>query len=346
MYVWWILLLAVLTAFAYLAVVAFGVIKVAPVFPVTADPAPTREAALAKLDALNALDTAEYAPACASALLEPDGDAIATIIVYHGFTNCPNQFLEAASCMRALGFRVLIPRQPFHGRTDVLNRDMSKLEVADLTAHVATTVDIAAGFGDPIAISGLSGGGVLACWAAVTRPEVDHVLVVAPAVEPTGIPAPLGRLMTRFRSAIPKYYFWWNPKKKADLGESPYVYPGFPLPGIIPYVHLGLYMADGYMAPGPRPAYAAMLANPGDFAVSAKGASRLFHRVFAPSREHAVREYTIEKELGWWHDFVDPNGPHVGTPEQVASVWLTALGFGEAGVAQGLMHEGALGSKR
>ncbi|MBI5231325.1 MAG: alpha/beta hydrolase [Coriobacteriales bacterium] len=333
---------------AYVLLVAFaGVGITTPAVP-SPRPADAPEQALQKLAGLQAKDTDDHAPACFSVVLEPEEAPKATIVYFHGFTNCPNQMLLPAELMRRQGYRVFLPRQPRHGLADVLNHDLKGLSVDELTEHVAEVMDVAHGWPEPVYVSGLSVGAVLACWAAATRSETVRVLAAAPFAAPKGIPMPVVRLLIVFRRFVPGIYWWWDPRKKENLGESPYVYPGFPLPGMVPYLHLAHVLTRGSVAPTHHIEYSALLTNPGDFAIRHDRARKLMRSEFGAQNGHRrggesghgadkLVEWTLAKDLGWWHDFVDPDGSHHGTPEQVADVLLTALEIGDAGEDAGLM---------
>lgn len=207
---------------------------------------------------------------------------------------------------------------------------------AELTEHVDTCIDIAAGLGDEVWVVGLSAGGVLASWAAATRPEIRRAAVASPFVAPKAIPMGLVRLLIRFRPLVPRIYFWWDPRKKADLGESPYVYPGFPLPGMVPFLHLAQSLLDGRVHAVNHLRRFVLISNPGDFAIRRDVARRFALRTFT-GRADVLVEATIDGALGWWHDFVDPWGPHIGPTEQVAEVFLSALGVARDATAGGAL---------
>ncbi|HSK47775.1 MAG TPA: hypothetical protein VLA05_07215, partial [Coriobacteriia bacterium] len=151
---------------------------------------------------------------------------------------------------------------------------------------------------------------------------------------PKGIPLPVVRLLVRFRPLIPKVYFWWDPRKKENLGESPYVYPGFPLPGMVPFLHLAESLYDGKVEPTNHLRRVVLVSNPGDFAIRRDIARKFFSRVYE-GRADMTAEVTLDPALGWWHDFVDPWGPHVGPADQVSEVFLAALGAGADPAARG-----------
>lgn len=292
-----------------------------------AQPAPDRDAALARLAELTALD-ADVPEATRSRLIEPDGRALATVVVWHGFTNAPSQFAAVADELAAAGYRVLLPRLPHHGLADRLTRELGRLREAELIEHADTCIDIAAGFGDPVWLVGLSAGGTLAAWTAATRPEVSRVVLMAPLVAPKGFPMPMVRLCVRFPRAVPSFYMWWDPRTKAELGHSPYAYPGFPVPGVIPFLHLSEVLSDGSVPAGHRLERAVVVTNPKDLAVRQDAALAFAERVFAQVSDHYGVAH-IDGGLGWDHDFVDPWSPGSGSTDQVTAVLTAALGVGE-----------------
>jgi carboxylesterase len=337
-FVFWPLAAIVVMLVGWIALVAFRGASMP--LPPSSRPNPTnsREEALSRLARLQALDDRSVAEACRTRLLEPDAPGDVTVVIWHGFTNAPSQFAEVAEGFRSNGYRVLLARMPRHGLADVLNRDLLHLTDAELVEHADACIDIAAGFGSRVWVVGLSAGGVMAAWAAATRSEVSRTVLSAPFVAPKAIPMPAVRLLVRFRPLVPRIYLWWDPRKKADLGESPYVYPGFPLPGMVPFLHLAQALYDGRMRPNHRLRRAVLVSNPGDFAIRRDVARRFAERVFA-SASDTFAEATIDGALGWWHDFVDPWGPHVGSAEQATAVFSAALGIGDDPSALGTLIE-------
>ncbi len=277
--------------------------------------------------ALSALDDGIPEPT-RSRLFEPDGEAAATIVIWHGFTNAPSQFRAVAEHLCAAGYRVLVPRMPYHGEQDVLNRDLMKLTPEQLIVHLDAVLDIAAGSGGPGWVVGLSAGATIAAWAAATRAEVGRLVLAAPLVAPVGFPLPLVRLFVKVPRVVPRLYWWWDPRVKAEIVGSPYAYPGFPLPGIMSFLHLSEWLYDGSVQPGHDLERVVLVTNPGDFAIRKDAARAFSSEVFAP-RSGYFGEALIDADLKWMHDFVDPLSPSTGTTEQVAAILLAALGTGE-----------------
>lgn len=291
------------------------------------DPASGPEQARERLEALQALDAA-VPEATRTYFVEPSGSPRATVVVWHGFTNAPSQFVAVADELAGHGLRVLVPRMPYHGLPDVLNRELGALTMEDLVKHADAVVDTAAGFGDPVWAVGLSAGGTVAGWVAANRPEVTRLVLAAPLVAPVGAPMPLVRLLVRFPRIVPRAYWWWDPRVKADIEGSPYAYPGFPIPGIMPYLHLSEALFDHSVGLDHQLERTVLTENPGDFAIR-KDAARSFADDLFFHRSDVTGTAYIDAELKWMHDFVDPRSPGTGTTGQVAAVLLAALGVGE-----------------
>ncbi len=291
--------------------------------------APTHDAAAARARLAGLLVGEDGAnPAARSQLYEPDSSPPATLVIWHGFTNAPPQFAPAAAVLAKAGWRVLLPRMPRHGLTDVLTRELAELKVDELTTHADAWVDIAVGFGHPVWVLGLSAGATLAAWASATRPEVSRLVLAAPLVAPKGLPLPVVRMLVRFPRIVPNIFFWWDPRVKASLGHGPYVYPGFPMPGILPFLHLSEAMFDQAVVAGHRLERVVVTDNAGDRAIRRDAAKAFASHVFgANAQVQGVAQ--LDPSLGWGHDFVDPYSPHTGTPEQVAALILAAFGVGE-----------------
>ncbi len=302
-------------------------LSVAPPPASSPDPAADPDRARERLEALMALDVA-VPEATHTYFVEPSGPATATVVVWHGFTNAPSQFDAVADALAAHGFRVLVPRMPYHGLPDVLNRELAALTTADLVKHADTAIDIAAGFGDPVWVAGLSAGGTLAGWVAANRTEVSRLVLAAPLVAPVGAPMPLIRLLVKFPRLVPRLYWWWDPRVKADIVGSPYAYPGFPIPGIMPYLHLSEALFDHSVGLDHELERTVLTQNPGDFAIRKDAAAGFAEDLFFP-RSDVSGIACIDPELKWMHDFVDPRSPGSGSTEQVTAVLLAALGVGE-----------------
>jgi len=143
------------------------------------------EARVAAWEAAN--DGPVFEP-CRSRLLLHEERAPVAVALFHGLTNCPQQFPELGQQLFDAGANVVILRAPHHGVASSEGTSIGGVgEVAGLTAgelrrFADESVDIAAGVGDEVRVLGLSMGGVLAAWTAQFRDDVDRVVAIAPAM--------------------------------------------------------------------------------------------------------------------------------------------------------------------
>lgn len=116
------------------------------------------------------------------------------VVMFHGVTACPAQFADLAQYFYDKGYNVYVPLTPHHGLPD--GREHSKVTAKELVDYVTESVNITSGLGDERGVAGLSGGGMLATWAAEYRPgpDVKHLLVLSPFYEPATAKAPKWQL--------------------------------------------------------------------------------------------------------------------------------------------------------
>jgi pimeloyl-ACP methyl ester carboxylesterase len=146
----------------------------------TDDPAATYETALARLAELQARDDETINPLCSTQLLTHGRKTQQVIVLIHGITNCPQQFVEFAPQFYQQGYNVLIPRMPHNGLADRMTDDLKNLTAKNLRDASNAYVDIARGLGEHVTLLGLSAGGTMAAWVAQHRADVDEVVLIAP----------------------------------------------------------------------------------------------------------------------------------------------------------------------
>ena len=147
------------------------------------DPASDYETALARFAQVHAQEEADESlnPVCCSKLLTHGSKSERVIILMHGMTNCPQQFVQLAPILFEQGYNVLIPRMPHNGLADPDTDDLRYLKSAELRDCSNEMVDIACGLGDHITFLGLSVGGLMAAWVAQYRDDVNKAVIIAPS---------------------------------------------------------------------------------------------------------------------------------------------------------------------
>lgn len=104
-------------------------------------------------------------------------------LVLHGFTGCPQSMRPLAEAFAAAGFAVELPRLPGHG-TSV--DDMLATGWDDWTGEVEAAYQRLAARTERIVVAGLSMGGALTLWTAVTHPEVAGIVCINAIIEDAG----------------------------------------------------------------------------------------------------------------------------------------------------------------
>ena len=159
------------------------------------------------------------------------------VVLFHGFTNCPQQFDELARGFHARGCNVYVPRVPLHGYRDRLTRALGALTVPQLRGSATEAYTFVRGLGEKTAALGLSMGGSMALYLAQTQ-DIDHAIPVSPFLMPIHIPDRVGLVAMRTIDSRPDRYVWWDPRVKEKCLPL-YAYPGFPTHALAQLVFFG-----------------------------------------------------------------------------------------------------------
>jgi carboxylesterase len=260
--------------------------------------------ALAQVAGLQSGDTERINPLCRTRLLTHGRQTEMAVGLLHGYTNCPAQFGSFADQLFARGYNVLIPRLPQHGLQDRLAPDFGRITAEQMVAVAHETVNALHGLGRRHVLIGFSAGGLLAAWAAQHRADLDHVVLVAPAVALHGIPLSRRRLYANLLITLPNQFRWWDPVNKDRLLGPPQAYPGFSTRAVGQLARL-MTLVDAHAHQQP---YAArrvtVITNPCDETVDNRGVGRLvknWRSLGAP-----VTTYEIPPSWKQIHDMFDP----------------------------------------
>jgi alpha-beta hydrolase superfamily lysophospholipase len=299
-----ILLLALLLTLAYLAVAPPRVSGLVS----RPRPAASYDQALERVAALLAQEATGHNPLCHTQLLAHGQKTARCIAFIHGYTNCPLQFAPLAEAFYARGYNTLTVLLPHHGLADRLTDAHRRLTAEELVAYADQVVDIARGLGEHVTLLGLSGGGVVAAWAAQTRADLDLAVVMAPNFGFKAVPRRATRLAANLALLAPDVVLWWNPLER-EKGRLAHVYPRFTLHGLTQQWRLGF--AARALAERQPPAARGILVitNAHDLAVDNAAIARVVARWRAWGAS-PVRTYEFPAELKLLHDMVDPG--HAG----------------------------------
>ena len=129
---------------------------------------------------------------CYPRILRPSGPIKGVAFLLHGFTACPQQFLEIAEQLTAQGYEVVLPLHPGHGYTP-LEKTSDNLQHLPNQGNfnqiygnfVKSMVEMAREYkGMDRVVAGLSLGGSMAVYAGIEGQDVwTRQLIMVPALE-------------------------------------------------------------------------------------------------------------------------------------------------------------------
>jgi carboxylesterase len=181
------------------------------------DPARSFDAALARIDALRALDGPEILPQARTTLLHHGERTPLAVVLLHGFTNHPGQYREFAPLVFERETNVLIPRLPEHGDRDRMTKRLKRLTAEMLIERTVTAVDAACGLGERVAVLGISSSGLLACYLAQFRSDILRAIAVAPEFALLDLSRGSTRALALAARILPNAMLWWDPRVKNEM---------------------------------------------------------------------------------------------------------------------------------
>lgn len=270
--------------------------------------ASSREEAVSRLDALRARDALALHPGCETIAFLPTARASRCILLLHGITNCPLQFLEFAQRLAAHGDAVLVPRVDHHGLADRMTTDLANLDAREVMALVTECVGIASGLGDTVIVVGLSTSAVAAAWAASALPAVDRAVVIAPALAPPWRPRWIVPLLTRAALRLPNAFVWWDDELRENLDGPSQCYPRFSTRAIAQSYRMGEAVMRGLRDPGTKRAAPDLVVviSEADEAIDNDRAEALAIGWPGARPDRRVRVVTFPERLHVVHDMIDP----------------------------------------
>jgi carboxylesterase len=227
------------------------------------------------------------------------------IVFLHGYTNCPEQFRQLGEMFFAQGYNVLITPQPYMGLADRLNVEQEHLTAEDLAAYTDGVVDIAQGLGEYVILAGLSGGGVMAAWAAEVRCDLDLAVVIAPSFGYTFIPGPMTIPVINLFRMLPNSYQWWDSEKKMNTVPD-YAYPRISTRALAEILRMAVMVKADACRHQPVAGGILVITNDADIAVVNAHTNQVI-QCWREQGFHDVSSYQFDASLKLEHDLIDPS---------------------------------------
>jgi len=172
----------------------------------------TFAAARAAVEAIEAAEQADdrLDPVCRTRFMSHGDRTRRAIVLLHGFTNCPKQFVTLGQQLFERGYTVYIPRLPGHGLRDKLTNALRGLSVVDFTRTAHEAAELATGLGERVHVAGISLGGMLAAWLG-ERMVLTSATAISPFFAIANLPMWANTLLAFTLFALPNFYMWWDP---------------------------------------------------------------------------------------------------------------------------------------
>ena len=252
---------------------------------------------------LRDLDGPNVNPLCHTRVYTHGQRVERSLVLLHGFTNCPQQFDTLGRQFFDRGWNIVIPRYPRHGYTDRLNTSIAELRSEHLLAVANRSTDIASGLGERVTVAGLSLGAILAGLLAQTRDGIERAVLIAPMLGLRPIPGPALTAVSTTAKVLPNFYMWWNNELKDKLGP-PYGYPRFSTHAYAALFECGRQLVRSARAAAPRARSIAVITNAGEPRLD----NRFTYRLIESWRRHGANvesfEFPAVDQLT--HDLIDP----------------------------------------
>jgi alpha-beta hydrolase superfamily lysophospholipase len=255
---------------------------------------------------LRGLDDATLFPVQYSALFAPPARTSLAVVLLHGFTNGPAQFVELAAELFARGHAVVVPRLPGHGSSDRSGRSLAGIGATEWLATTREATDIACGLAERVVVAGVSLGGSLAAWTAAARSDVARGVAIVPFLGVINLGATGNTLLERALGALPDAEVPWDPFGDQAL-IPPYAYPGFPSRGLGQSLRLGRRLLSAAARAAPAAPDIVLVTNSHEPAIDNRMVDSLVAR-WNRRRRGSAWDFRFD-DLPANHDIIDPLNP-------------------------------------
>ncbi|HEX9562170.1 MAG TPA: alpha/beta fold hydrolase [Candidatus Dormibacteraeota bacterium] len=268
------------------------------------------EAGIEIAASLKNLDGPNVNPACHTRLYTHGRRTERSLVLLHGFTNCPQQFDELGKYFYGLGWNVLIPRYPRHGYRDRLTTSIAELRSEQLFALANRAAEAGAGLGERLTVAGLSLGGTLTGMLAQEREGVERAVLIAPMLGLQRIPGPAHPVLAELAYVLPNVWVWWDSRLKDKL-EPPYGYPRFSTHAYAALFKTATRVLKAARVGAPKAGSISVITNANEPGLENRFTYELVERWRRHGAAVSTFEFPTSERLP--HDIIDPANPAQNT---------------------------------
>ena len=252
------------------------------------------------------LDGPNVNPVCQSRLYTHGHRTERSLVLLHGFTNCPRQMDALGTQLFAQGWNVFIPRYPRHGYTNRLTDAIAELRSEHLVALANRSVEVGTALGERLTVAGLSLGAILAGLMAQRRADVDRAVLIAPMLGLRPIPGPMLTVLSLLATRAPNLYVWWSRKDKGRIGPS-YGYPRFSTRAYAALFECGRMLVREARRAAPKAKSLVVVTNAAEPRLDNRFTYALIDSWRNRDADVETYEFPIAERLP--HDLIDPSNP-------------------------------------
>lgn len=248
------------------------------------------------------------------------------VVLIHGLTNHPGQYVDFGPKVLETGANVFIPRLPKHGYADRLTKDIASLRAEEVLATAGEALDIARGLGERVAILGISLGGLVSAYFGQFREDVANAVPVAPDFALLQLPRGVTWVLEKIALALPNFFMWWDPRIRESQHPKT-AYPWFSTHALMQTLRIGDEVYNASKRTKPLASRIVTVVNRVDPAVNNKVTRQVVENWRAHSAEGI--DFMKLRNLPENHDIIDPDNPQAKT-SLVYPRLLEALGLNSA----------------
>jgi carboxylesterase len=249
------------------------------------------------------LDGPNVNPVCRTRLYTHGRRTERSLVLLHGFTNCPQQFDALGQHFYGLGWNVLIPRYPRHGYLDRLTTSIVELRSEQLFALANRSAEAGAGLGERLTVAGLSLGGTLTGLLAQERASVERAVLIAPMLGLQRIPGPVHPVLAELAYLLPNFWVWWDSRLKENV-EPLYGYPRFSTHAYAALFKAATRVLKAARTAAPKAGSIAVITNAAEPGLDNRFTYQLVERWRRHGAEASTFEFPASDRLP--HDLIDP----------------------------------------
>ncbi len=286
-------------------------------------PASSFDEAVHRAQAVMARDDDRIAPVAFTKLLHHNERRPLAVVLFHGLTNHPGQYVQLAPQIYSRGANVYVPRLPYQGYKDRMTNALAALTAGELIAAAYDAVDIARGLGERVAVLGISAGGLQCAYLAQYRDDVAVSVPVAPDFAVLQLPHGVTKALTWLMATAPNFFLWWDPRiREAQRPKT--AYPRFPTHALAQTLRIGEAVIDAARCLKAKAARITTVVNRADPAVNNEVTQEVVTE-WRGLRKDGI-EYIELRNLPENHDIIDPDNPHAAIalvyPKLIAALGL------------------------